>query len=176
MGGAGRPPRDARTYGPVIMAAARERRVGEALRLTEEAEAAGLRLDEHAASAALGACARAGQWEAALAYLERMRAPGVQSCMPQRLERWSSRPQARSCSAAHTLEPRLGQTPPSPPHAAAPGSGSSRCSCCHACAPRVRGYRPGARVPCNPVWPMLQPYASGLQPDAPRLQPCVLQA
>ena len=48
MGGAGRPPRDARTYGPVIMAAARERRVGEALRLTEEAEAAGLRLDEHA--------------------------------------------------------------------------------------------------------------------------------
>ena len=61
------------------MAAARERRVGEALRLTEEAEAAGLRLDEHAASAALGACARAGRWEAALAYLDRMRAPGVQS-------------------------------------------------------------------------------------------------
>ena len=86
MGGAGRPPRDARTYGPVIMAAARERKVGEALRLTEEAEAAGLRLDEHAASAALGACARAGQWEAALAYLERMRAPGVQSCMPQRAQ------------------------------------------------------------------------------------------
>ena len=50
MGGPGRPPRDARTYGPVIMAAARERRVGEALRLTEEAEAAGLRLDEHAAA------------------------------------------------------------------------------------------------------------------------------
>eukprot|EP00964_Phaeocystis_antarctica_P150316 scaffold117710_cov21-Phaeocystis_antarctica.AAC.1 len=67
---------------------------------------------------------------------------GVQSCEPHTEgsnPRRAGRVPGRPCSATHAFAPRPGQTPPSPPRAAARASGSCRCSCCHACAPQVRG-------------------------------------